>query len=498
MTETIEYNLKPQGKVLQDYADCRSRVSIIRGPLGSGKTVQTMVKILELICEQAPVTNKAYKLYNNRPSRWLAVRNTYSELFSTTIKDWLEVHGDLGPFKQGSKEPPIQKLEFDLEDGTRVKSEIVFIAFDRPEHVKKARGMQPTGIWLNETKELSKSVVDMLDLRHGRYPSKKEGVLPSWHGMIGDTNSPDEDHWLYEIAEETRPKSWAFHHQPGGVFKVGEEWQVNPLAENLSNLPENYYLLGMEGKSNDWIKVNLANEYGFVSDGKPVHPWYIDSVHCLDIDYSPDASQPIILGFDFGRTPACVFLQRTNGFDRWVAFDEFLSIDMSATSFAPELKKYIDAVYQGYTFRGWGDPAGDRAGQSIDDTPMKILRAAGIPCQPPPQNGAPVNNASARRLAIEKPGKELAMDGKPRFAVTPKAKMLRKGLQGGFCYKRIQVSGERYSEEPDKNEYSHVVEACEYGLQGEKEGREALIRQPVHHNSTAQAPVAPVEFNVFD
>ncbi len=491
MTETIEYMLKPQGKVLQEYADCRSRVSIIRGPLGSGKTVQTMIKILELICEQAPITNKSYKNYNCRPSRWLAVRNTYSELFSTTIKDWLEAHGDLGPFKQGSKEPPIQKLHFDLEDGTQVRSEIIFVAFDRPEHVKKARGMQPTGIWLNETKELSKTVVDMLDLRHGRYPSKKEGVTPSWHGMIGDTNSPDEDHWLYEIAEETKPLSWAFHHQPGGVYKVGDKWEVNPLAENLSNLPENYYLLGMEGKTNDWIKVNLANEYGFVSSGKPVHPWYVDSVHCLSIDYKPKVSQPIVMGFDFGRTPACTFLQREEAFNRWVAFDEFLAVDMSATSFAPELKKYIDKTYKGYKFRGWGDPAGDKKGEAVDDTPMKILRAAGIPCNPTPSNVT-----AKRRLALETPMKELCMDGKPRFLLTPKAKMLRKGLQGGFCYKRIHVSDERYSEEPDKNEYSHIVESCEYGLQGEKEGREALIRQPTTHN-TAQAPIAPVDFNVF-
>ena len=72
--------------------------------------------------------------------------------------------------------------------------------------------------------------------------------------------------------------------------------------------------------------------------------------------------------------------------------------------------------------------------------------------------------------------KEMAMDGKPRFTVLPKASMIRKGLQGGFCYKRVQVSGERYADKPDKNEYSHFVEALEYGLQGEGEGRQALSR----------------------
>ena len=40
----IEYNLMPQGKVLQEFNDCRARNSFIMGPLGSGKTVQCIFK----------------------------------------------------------------------------------------------------------------------------------------------------------------------------------------------------------------------------------------------------------------------------------------------------------------------------------------------------------------------------------------------------------------------------------------------------------------------
>ena len=70
--------------------------------------------------------------------------------------------------------------------------------------------------------------------------------------------------------------------------------------------------------------------------------------------------------------------------------------------------------------------------------------------------------------------------------------MIRKGLQGGFCYRRVQVSGERYTDEPDKNEYSHPVEALEYALQGEGEGRQALSRQGFSKPVTAK-----VKFSVF-
>jgi hypothetical protein len=465
----VQYILKPQGKVLQEFSDCRARNSFIMGPLGSGKTVETALKIFDLMCEQAPVKSKTNKNHNVRLSRWIAARNTYSELFSTTIKDWLEIHGDLGIFKQGSKEPPTHRLIFNLDDGTSVNAEIMFIAFDRPDHVKKARGIQATGIWLNETKEIPKSVVDMLDLRHGRYPSNKEGATPTWHGMLGDTNAPDEDHWYYKIAEEERPEGWAFHRQPPGVIKQGEEWVANEYAENLDNLPKDYYKRGVQGKSNDWVKVNLANEYGYVSSGKPVHPMYVDSVHCI-AEYKPQAGIEIVLGFDFGRTPAAAMMQRT-GVGSWIAFDEFIATDAGAIEFAPMLKRYLEENYPGFKFKGWGDPSGNNRNQANSDTPFKIIRAAGIPCFP-----TMTNDPIPRRAALESPMKELAMDGKPRFTVTSKCRMLRKGLQGGFCYRRVQVSGEKYTDEPDKNEYSHIVEACEYGLQGEGEGRQALSR----------------------
>jgi len=439
------------------------------------------------MCEQKPVMAKGHKNYGVRLSRIIAARNTYSELFSTTIKDWLEIHEDLGPFRQGNKEPPTHYIKFRLEDGTTVQSEVIFIAFDRPEHVKKARGIQTTWVWLNETKEHSKAVLDMLDLRHGRYPSNKEGIKPTHHGMLGDTNAPDEDHWYYKLAEIERPEGWVFHRQPGGVFRDGEEWKINNKAENLTNLPDNYYRRGLSGKTDDWIKVNLANEYGFVSNGKPVHPMYTDSVHAAHMEFTPSKDTPIILGFDFGRTPACAFLQRTS-IGRWVCFDEMVLTDSGAIDFAPTLKRYIEDTYPGHTFKGWGDPSGDNKNQSNSETPFQIMRAAGIPCYPTESN-----DPLKRRAALEVPMKEMCMDGKPRFVVLPKASMIRKGLQGGFCYRRVQTSGERYADQPDKNEYSHPVEALEYGLQGEGEGRQALRRA----GGFNKPHVAKVGFSVF-
>lgn len=464
--ETFEVLIQPQGKILQQYWDSTARVQVIRGPLGSGKTIQTCIKIPEIMRKQKQT------LKGERLTRFVAARNTYGELFTTTIKDWMECNAYLGDqsigemhngFNQGGKKPPVHSLRFKLQDGTTVVSEIWFISFDRPDHVKKARGLQLTGVWLNELKEHNKGVVDMMDLRHGRYPSKKEGVEPSWHGMLCDTNAPDEDHWLYHIAEVEKPDDWAFFHQPGGLIKSAEAWVENPSAENIGNLPKDYYIKGMQGKSEDWIKVNLANEYGFVSTGKPVHPRYIDSLHCVDIpEWVPSTDFPIILGFDFGRDPACLFIQK-NLFGSYYAFDEFLANGMSAVSFAPELARYIKANYKNYKFEGYGDPTGGSGNQSTDVTPFDILRDNEINAIPTEKSNDPL----LRRAAVETPLTEIDMAGKPRLTISPKCVITRKGLQGGFQYARVLVGGdERYHNQPLKDKYSHPVEALEYGMLG--------------------------------
>ena len=482
---TIEFITKPQGEVLGQYMRSWDRIEFIMGPLGSGKTVQSCQKLFAAMCSQKPNAE------NIRPSRFVAVRNTFPDLTTTTIKDWLELYRDLGRYTGGGLEPPTHRLDFDLEDGTNVQAELVFLALDRPDAIKKLRGTQVTGFWLNEVKELNKAIVDMADLRHGRYPSKAAGgVNPTWHGMIGDTNAPDEDHWYYKLAEATHPEGWNFHRQPGGVLQVDDTFELNPLAENVKNLPDGYYVKGMQGKSKDWIKVNLANEYGFVANGKPVYPEYVDSVHCLSGEYRPNPELPIILGVDFGRTPACAFIQYDEAMGRYIGFDEFVTENMSAAIFAPELKRYIDREYAGFKFKtGGGDPSGEQGGQATEMTPFKVLWKHDLNVQP-----THTNSPLVRRSAIINPMKRLCMDGKPAFMVTAKCKMWRKGLAGGFSYKRMQVIGdERFHDKPDKNIYSHICEAGEYGLMAGGEGRAALNRE-----STAfSKPVVATSFDVF-
>lgn len=454
----------PDYPILNAYMRSRARVTSIIGPLGSGKTVGSVQRILKQMAEQPP-NAKGLRL-----SRWLAVRNTRGDVMSTTAKDFLAIFDGLGDMRYGGDEPPVFFARFALDDGTIVDSEMIFLGLDRDDGVRRLRGYQVTGVWLNEAKELQKAVVDMADLRHGRYPTMLDGgVECGWHGMLLDCNAPDTDHWMYRLAEEQRPEGWEFYRQPGGVVKHEDRWVLNPAAENLRNLPPGYYDRALSGKADGWIRVMLANEYAFHVDGRPVHPEYVDAVHGARAPIAADDRYPLILGVDFGRTPAAIAMQYLEHRDQWVWLDELCGDDMSAAIFGPILKRWIDRSFPGLRVRGWGDPAGDGRGQATEDTPLAILRAHGIPIE-----AAPSNVAALRRAAIAGPCTRMSVHG-PGLLVSPKCKIARKGLMGGYQYRRIKVSGdERYTDEPDKNMYSHPVEAGEYGMLGGGEHRVAL------------------------
>lgn len=470
MSPPVDLTIKvgtPGYPVLDAYRRDRSRVSIIMGPLGSGKTYASVQRLLQQMLEQAPNADGV------RPTRWMAVRNTYPDLTSTTIKDFMAIFTpEMGSMHMGGLEPPTFRGGAQLDDGTRAQFEVMFLALDREDAVRKVRGSQLTGVWLNETKELVKPVIDMLDLRHGRYPSMADGgVRPSWHGMFGDTNAWDEDHYLWRLAEEIRPPEWRFYRQPGGVVRDPNtgQWVANPSAENIRNLPEGYYVRAISGKAEDWIKVNLANEYGFTIDGKPVHPEYVDSVHCTRDPIPFNPALPIILGVDFGRTPAAAICQHIPQWGRTVVIDEFVTEDMSQADFGPALKRYLGLHYP-VPVKGWSDPAGESKGQATNDTPRQVLVASGVPVLP-----ASTNDPILRRAAVSRPLQRICADGKPALLVSPRAKMIRKGLAGGFCFRRLKVAGtERYTDEPDKNAYSHPVEGLEYAMIGLGEGQTAL------------------------
>jgi hypothetical protein len=220
-------------------------------------------------------------------SRWAIIRGTYPELISTTIKTWSDwVKPEyFGPIRYAT--PITHRVMLSSE----VELEVIFLALERDQDVKKLLSLELTGAWINEAKEVPESVLQMLTGRVGRYPAMRDGGA-SWSGVILDTNSPDDDHWWYRLAEEEKPEGYEFFTQPGGLTGFGE---------NIPNLPGGieYYRRQLAGKPEDWIKVFIHGLYGSTEDGKPVYPEWHGSFHVQD-DLAVYRGLPLIIGVDFG------------------------------------------------------------------------------------------------------------------------------------------------------------------------------------------------------
>lgn len=467
MHDELTINYQPPGPIAESFLDSRAFVRGIRGPFGSGKSTVCVIAILQHILEQRP-DNKGV-----RRSKWAIVRNTYPELKTTTIATWHEiVPPNVGRWvAQG---PPTHTLTGQLDDGTKYEAEVMFLALDSQADVKKLLSMNLTGAWVNEAREVPQSVIDGLTGRVGRYPAKADGGA-TWSGVLMDTNPPDTEHWWYVLAErDTSTQSnaelvgsidrteaqlrdmgllaldqplYEFFAQPSGLAED---------AENRENLQPGYYVRLQAGKKEDWIKVYVRGEYGFVMDGKPIYPEYSDSLHASQERIRPIPGRATI-GLDFGLTPAATFNQRLMS-GRIVTFHELVSERMGASNFADVLAVELAQYPEVAEWDVVGDPAGDQAAQTDEQTVFQILRAKGIKARP-----ARTNDFTLRRDAVGNALSRL-VDGKPGLIISQHCVRLRKALAGGYCLQRVAVTSEKYRDKPDKNMHSHVAESQQYAL----------------------------------
>ena len=490
----VDFKYKPDGQVLKDFMKDETFFRGIRGPVGSGKSVGCCIEVFRRALGQAKGPDGI------RKSRWAIIRNTNPQLRTTTIKTWLDwfPEEDWGKFTWSVPYTHhIKKGDIDLE--------IIFLALDRPEDVKKLLSLELTGIWINEARELPKSIIDACTMRVGRFPSMRDGG-PSWTGVIADTNAPEEDHWWPIMSGEVpipdhipreqakmlvTPDNWRFYTQPSGMEEVRneegelEDYVPNKSAENQANMMKSYYPNLIQGKTKSWIDVYVMNRLGHIQDGKPVYPMFAPDVHVAKEEIPVAAGVPLYVGVDFGLTPAAVFGQKVRG--RWLLHSEIVAIDMGIVRFAEVMRNELATRFAAAgEVIIYGDPAGDFRAQTDESTPFHILRGAGLRAFPTHSNSVD--------LRLEAVSSQLTkmVEGKPVLLIDRRCPTLIKGFESGYAYKRMEVSGERYADKPDKNMFSHVHDAAQYLFLGAGEGRALMNSQ-----KPAQPTIAQSDFNVF-
>lgn len=447
----------------------------IRGPVGSAKSSTAIMELFRQLT-MARANDRGWRM-----TRVAIVRNTSPQLKTTTMKTWADwLPPDV--FGEPKMAPPPFEHEIDMElgDGTRLVSEVLFVALDRPEDMKKLLSLELTWAFINEAREVNKTIVDGVTQRLRRYPSQRNGGF-SRSGLIMDTNAPDSDHWWPIMAGEApppegmsddeirslvKPTNWEFFVQPPAMLERRDDqgvlhYDLNPEGENIQNMDPEYYPGQIAGKTKAWIDVYILNRLGAVFDGRPVQPDFNRDVHVAGEPLEPLDGVEIVIGVDFGLTPAAVFWQKAR--QQILGLDEIVLRDADARDLAAAIKRKMADRFPGFRYRVVGDPAGDQRAGTDKNTPFNVLRSEGIIAIP-----ARTNDPEIRRSALSEPLRRMNK-GEPGIIFDPRCAVTIAGYEGGWVYKRVG-GGTEFHDEPSKNRFSHPCEAGEYGLLGLGEG----------------------------
>jgi hypothetical protein len=145
---------------------------------------------------------------------------------------------------------------------------------------------------------------------------------------------------------------------------------------------------------------------------------------------------------------------------------------MGTVRFTTVLKQFCAEHFHGQDIKFYGDPTGDYRAQTDETTPFAIMLAGGIRVFPSPSNDPVVRVESVNSVLSR------MIDGNPCFQIhKDTCPVLVTGFLGGYHYRRLQVSGERYEDKPFKNKFSHVHDGLQYAFLGAGEGS-LLVRGP--------------------
>ncbi|MDX2143001.1 MAG: terminase family protein [Rhodospirillaceae bacterium] len=454
----INRDYNPPGDVLSAFMRSPARRRVIMGPFGSGKSTVCCMEIGRRARDQAPGPDGV------RRTRFAVVRNTYPELKSTTLKTWRMWFGDeLGSaWRDFTATPPFEhRIRYVVpDDGTRVHADVLFLALDQESDAKKFLSLEVTGIWFNEVREIKRAIVEAGDGRIGRYPSMAMGG-PTWHGIIADTNMPEEDHWLHDLAESERPQGWAFFRQPGGVIKQAGAWVANPNAENHRNLVPGYYTAQLPGKSEPWISVYLAAEYGRLP---PEGAYFAEELMATERekrigDVPHDPELPVHTFWDLGIADdtAIWFGQAVGsgqGAPAWRWIDYYENSGHALDHFARVLKEKAQTHRWVYGDHVWPHDGGHRdPGILGAKTRREVFEGLGFKTILLPRHGLADGIEAARRL--------IRMS---RFD----AVACREGLKKLRRYRRdIDPARGVYQDTPRHDENSHAADAFRTAAMGQ-------------------------------
>lgn len=441
----MKFELSP---TIKAFHESDKFLKVVCGPVGGGKSSGALMAMFRAALDQYVGPTGI------RRTKWVVLRNTMAQLRSTVkplIDQWfVELPGQpLGAWRVSEN---TFEIRMDLPDGSHVWTEFVMLAADTPDDVRRLLSMEASGAWIEEAREVAREVAEGLMGRVGRFPNRAQGGV-KYKCVLCSTNPPPVGTYWHELMTNP-PKNCEVFIQPPALLDDGS---LNPDAENLHNLPPNYYADLAEGKSEDWIAVYLKNKFGSGGFGKPVfRSTFNNAFHVSKNPLMPVVvgQNRIIIGSDNGLTAGAVIGQRDamgriNIFrcphvpeGETMGYDRFLR-----TVLIPQLDE-LRVPRKNCTFIV--DPACFHRSEATETTIAQVIASEGFEVLPAPTNKPERCISSAEGLLMRQ------VDGQALLRISPECGHLINALDWGYRNKKIST-GQTVAA-PEKNHFSHVAD----------------------------------------
>ncbi|MEO1637760.1 MAG: hypothetical protein AAFU41_00765 [Pseudomonadota bacterium] len=475
------------GPIAEEFYWSNGDVIGIQGPVGSGKTTTLMKSRLRRAIEMPRSVIDGVRRY-----KVLFIRETYRQLWSTTIPSYLETFPKhLGDWSGGRGDPVTHRMRFEDEHGP-IEFVAEFMAFG-DDIVASMRGVQTTDIVLNEMDTMPVEILTVGIGRIDRWPAREHFAglplnLRSYGQIVGDFNAPDEENFTFNVfhneEERQRMSDELSSELPQGVDPIRilfflQPGYGEPGCENTKNLSPTYYprqiaSMKLAGRG-DMIDRLVYNKITYLRVGDPVFLDHFNRrIHVSNETLKPIPGIPLRIGLDQGFKAAAVVCQfvpfRKHGYWRFYAELHFPKKRLLAKAFGDELRDLLDTRFSGWRVEaGWADMAGE-AGSSVAEDENEnwnslCAAAADITIRPQIIGANRIGpRLEAMRAALDAP----LMAGNPGLLLDPSMKFAIAGFTARYVWTdEVTKNGDK-RKIPDKQyTEANVIDGMQYVLMSE-------------------------------